>query len=166
MFHIEDSELRVTLASDYLKGDAGQWWKYAKERIEPTWKAFVVAFQDKYLSPTARERLRQEFQDLKQLNMSVAEFEVVFSSLSQFAPELVVTEKRRCIEFEKKLRTKILFKVARNMIWNYDRLVEVAVHVEITMEAEEERLRNSRSRGQGSQGDYRPNTKSRNTFSS
>ncbi|XP_028062974.1 uncharacterized protein LOC114266285 [Camellia sinensis] len=166
MLHIKDNELRVTLTSYYLKGDAGQWWKYAKGRVEPTWEAFVVAFQDKYLPPIARERLRQEFQDLKQLNMSVAEFEVAFSSLSQFAPELMATEDRRCIEFEKKLRTKILFKVAGYMIRNYDHLVEVVAHIETTVEAEEERLRGSRSRGQGSKGDYRPNKKSRNTFSS
>ncbi|XP_028082967.1 uncharacterized protein LOC114284259 [Camellia sinensis] len=118
MLHIEDSELRVTLASYYLKGEAGQWWKYAKDGIEPTWEAFVVAFKDKYLPPTTRERLRQEFQDLKQLNMSVAKFETAFSSLSQFTPEL-----------------------------NCDRLVEVAAHVEITMEAEAERLQNLRSKG-------------------
>ncbi|XP_028062686.1 uncharacterized protein LOC114266002 [Camellia sinensis] len=105
MPHIENSVLRVTLTSYYLKGDAGQWLKYAKRRIESTWEAFVVAFQDKYLPPTARERLWQEFKDLKQLNMSVAEFEAAFSSLSRFAPELVVTEERRCIEFEQRLRT-------------------------------------------------------------
>ncbi|XP_028060573.1 uncharacterized protein LOC114264169 [Camellia sinensis] len=116
MLHIDDGELRVTLASYYLKGDAGQWWKYAKGRIAPTWEAFVTAFQDKYLPPTAQERLRQEFKDLKQLNMSVAEFEAAFSSLSRFAPELVATEERRCFEFEQRLRTKILFKVTGNMI--------------------------------------------------
>ncbi|XP_028105410.1 uncharacterized protein LOC114304453 [Camellia sinensis] len=166
MLHIKNSELRVTLASYYLKRNASQWWKYAKGRIEPTWEAFVVAFQDKYLPPTARERLGQEFEDLKQGNMSVAEFKAAFYSLSQFAPELVATEERRCIEFEKKLRTKILFKVAENMIRNYDRLVEAATYVEIIVEAKEERIRGSRSRGQGSQGDYRPNKKSRNMFSS
>ncbi|XP_028101540.1 uncharacterized protein LOC114300851 [Camellia sinensis] len=125
MLHIEDSELRMTLASYHLKGDAGQWWKYAKGRIAPTWEAFVVAFQDKYLPPTRRKN-----------------------------------------EFEQRLRTKILFKVAGNMIREYDRLVEVAAHVEIIVEAEEERLQNLRSRGQGSQGDFWPNKKSKSTFSS
>ncbi|XP_028125090.1 uncharacterized protein LOC114322026 [Camellia sinensis] len=164
MLHIEDGELRVTLASYYLKGDAGQWWKYAKGRIEPAREAFVAAFQDKCQPPTARERLRLEFKDLKQLNTSVVEFEAAFSSFSRLAPELVATEERRCFEFEQRLRTKILVKVAGNMIWNYDRLVKAAAHVEIIMEAKEERLRNSRSRGQGSQGDFRPNKKSRSTF--
>ena len=71
--------------------------------------------------------------------MSVAEFEAAFSSLSRFAPELVAMKEHRCIKFEKKLRTKISFKVAGNMIRNYDRLVEAAAHVEITVKAEEER---------------------------
>ena len=79
--------------------------------MEPTWEAFAVAFQDKYIPSIARERLRQEFKDLKQLDMPVAEFEAGFSSLSRFAPELVATEERCCIEFEKKLKTKIMFKL-------------------------------------------------------
>ena len=79
--------------------------------------------------------------------MSVAEFEAAFSSLSWFAPELVATEERCCFEFEQRLRTKILFKFSENIIREYDRLVEAAAHVEITLEAEEERLRNLRSRG-------------------
>ncbi|XP_028126190.1 uncharacterized protein LOC114322923 [Camellia sinensis] len=68
-------------------------------------------------------------------------------------------EECRCIEFEKRLRTKILFKVARNMIQNYDCLVEAATHVEIIEQVEEERIRGSTSRGHKSQGDYRPNKK-------
>ena len=123
--------------------------------MEPTWEALAVAFQDKYIPLTARERLRQEFKDLKQLDMPVAEFEAVFSSLSRFAPELVATEECRCVEFEKKLKIKIMFKLVRNMIREYDRLMETATHVEISIQAEEERLRSSRSRVQESQGDYR-----------
>ncbi|XP_028064370.1 uncharacterized protein LOC114267530 [Camellia sinensis] len=126
----------------------------------------MVVFQDKYLPPTARERLRQEFQDLKQLNLSVAEFEAALTSLSQFTPELVATQEHHWIEYEKRLRTKILFKVARNMIQNYDCLVEAVAHIEITMQAEQERLQGSRSRGQEPQGDFRPSKKNRGTFSS
>ncbi|KAF5933358.1 hypothetical protein HYC85_029529 [Camellia sinensis] len=123
MLHIDDSQLRVTLVSYYLKGDTGQWWK---------------------------KRLRQEFKDLKQLNMTMAEFEAVFSSLSRFAPELVAMEERRCIEFEKKLKAKIFFKIVGNMIRNYDRLVESTTYIEISIQVEEERLRSSRPRGQES----------------
>ncbi|XP_028087309.1 uncharacterized protein LOC114288014 [Camellia sinensis] len=166
MLHINDSELRVTLASYYLKGDASQWWKYAKGRVGPIGETFVITFQDKYLPPTVRERLRQEFQNLKQRNLYVAEFEAAFTSLSWFAPELVATEERCCIEFEKRLRTKILFKVSRNMIWNYDCLVEAVTHVEIIVQVDEERLRGLRSKGQKSQGDFRLSKKHRSTTSS
>ncbi|XP_028059575.1 uncharacterized protein LOC114263269 [Camellia sinensis] len=96
--------------------------------------------------------------------MSVAEFEAAFSSLSRFAPELVATEERRCIEFEKKLRTKILFKVAGNMIQKYAHLVEATAHVETTVQVEKERLRGSRSRGQEPQVDFRQNKKSMGNF--
>ena len=118
--------------------------------MESTWEAFAVAFKDKYIPPTARERLRQEFKDLKQLDMPVAEFKAVFSSLSRFALELVTTEEHRCIEFEKKLKTKIMFKLAGNMIREYGRLMEMATHIEIFIQAEEERLQSSRCRGQES----------------
>ena len=124
----------------------------------------MVTFQDSYLPPTNRERLRQEFQDLKQLNLSVAEFEAVFSSLSRFALELVATEERCCIEFEKKLKTKIMFKLVGNMIREYDPLVETTTHEEISIQAEEKSFQSSRSRGQESQGDYRQNKKSRVPF--
>lgn len=96
----------------------------------------------------------------------MAKFEAAFTSLSQFAPELVAKEERCCIEFEKRLRTKILFKVVGNMIWNYDRLVEAAAHIEITMQAKKERLWGSRSRGQKSQGFFRPSKKHRGFASS
>ncbi|XP_028082364.1 uncharacterized protein LOC114283685 [Camellia sinensis] len=56
---IRESELWVALASYQLKGDAGQWWKYAKGRIEHAWEAFSHAFQEKYLPPTIRKILRR-----------------------------------------------------------------------------------------------------------
>ena len=58
MLGIEDEVLKVTLASFQLKGDAGQWWKFVKGRLDGTWEAFVNAFQEKFLSPAVREKLR------------------------------------------------------------------------------------------------------------
>ena len=59
MLGIEDDQLRVTLASFQLKGDAGQWWKYEKGRVGGAWEAFVNTFQEKFLSLAAREKLRE-----------------------------------------------------------------------------------------------------------
>ena len=65
MLGIEDEGLKVTLASFQLKGDAGQWWKFIKARVGGTWEAFVNAFQERYLSPAVREKLRDQFCQLK-----------------------------------------------------------------------------------------------------
>lgn len=80
MLDIEDGGLRVTLASFQLKGDAGQWWKYAPRFIGGTWEAFVDTFQDKFLPPTIRKKLRDQFSKLVRLNTLVAEFEATFTS--------------------------------------------------------------------------------------
>ncbi|XP_028108053.1 uncharacterized protein LOC114306930 [Camellia sinensis] len=138
---IRDGELRVALASYQLKGDISQWWKYGKGQIEHTWEVFTYAFQKKYLPPTVRECLRREFEELEQSDSTVVEFEATFTSLSRFAPDLVATEERRCLEFEKRLRLGILIKVMGNMIQDYDRLVESVAHVEIMLEGEETKRR-------------------------
>ena len=61
MLGIEDRALKVTLASFQLKGDADQWWKYEKGSVGGAWEAFVNAFQVKFLSLAAREKLREQF---------------------------------------------------------------------------------------------------------
>lgn len=45
----------------------------------------------------------------------MAKFEAAFTSLSRFAPELVASEERRCIEFERKLRHGLKMRVGGSM---------------------------------------------------
>lgn len=144
MLSVEDRGLRMTPASFQLKGDADQWWKYARGRIGGTWDAFVNAFQDKYLPATVKEKLRNQFSHLKQLNTPVAEFETTFTSLSTFALEFVAIEERWCLEFEKRLRTDLMFRVAGSMIRDYGCLMEAVAHLETIIHADEERMRSSR----------------------
>lgn len=59
VFHIIDDELRFTLRAFQLKGDVGQWWKYAKDCIVHKWEAFTYTFQEKYLPSITRERMRK-----------------------------------------------------------------------------------------------------------
>ncbi|XP_028108692.1 uncharacterized protein LOC114307495 [Camellia sinensis] len=162
---IRENELRMALAAYQLKEETGQWWKSIKNRVERTWEAFVQAFQDKFLPPTARERLRKQF-ELLQLDTPMAEFEAKFASLSRFAPELVAMEERRCLEFEKRLSSKILMKVVGNMIHDYDCLVEAEAHVEITVEAEEARQRLKRVGHSDARGDTSSSKRLRGSSSS
>ena len=76
----------------------------------------MEAFQEKYLSPAVREKLSDQFCQLLQLSSSVAEYEAAFTSLSRYAPELVASEERRCIEFEKRLRRGLKMRVGGSMI--------------------------------------------------
>ncbi|KAF5933080.1 hypothetical protein HYC85_029251 [Camellia sinensis] len=154
MLGIEDGALKVTLASFQLKGDAGQWWKYEKARVGSTWEAFLNAFQERFLSAAAREKLRDQFSRLKQQGLSVAEFEATFTSLSRFAPGLVASEERRCYEFERKLRRGLKLRVGGSYIREYRHLVDAAAHMEIMMQEEEEKQRGSK-RSQDSQSDGR-----------
>ncbi|CAL5394237.1 unnamed protein product [Camellia sinensis] len=154
MLAIEDGALKVTLASFQLKGDAGQWWKYEKTRVGGTWEAFVNAFQERFLSAAAREKLRDQFSRLNQQGLSVAEFEATFTSLSRFAPELVASEERRCFEFERKLRRGLKLRIGGSYIREYRHLVDAAAHMEIMMQEEDEGQRGFK-RSQDGQGDGR-----------
>ncbi|KAF5934439.1 hypothetical protein HYC85_030610 [Camellia sinensis] len=130
MLRVEDEELRVSLATFQLKSDASYWWKYAKNNVGSTWVAFTEAFLAKYFPPSARERLRDQFLELRQDDTPVAQFEMRFASLLRFASELVATEERRCFEFERRLCFDIREKVAGSFWKDYYNLVEAAAHVE------------------------------------
>ena len=96
----------------------------------------------------------------------MVEFEATFTSLVRFTPELMATKEHRCLEFEKRLRPKIMLKVMGYMFRDYDRLVEVTTHVEIMLEAEESRLKHKRSGCMESRGDTRSSKESRSYSSS
>ncbi|XP_028103744.1 uncharacterized protein LOC114302865 [Camellia sinensis] len=130
MLRVEDEGLRVSLATFQLTGDANYWWKYVKGTVGATWVVFTKAFLAKYFPSSARERLREQFVELRQGVISLAQFEMRFTSLSRFAPELVATEEHRCYEFERQLRDDIQEKVVGSMWKNYFALVEAAAHVE------------------------------------
>ncbi|XP_028055148.1 uncharacterized protein LOC114259333 [Camellia sinensis] len=61
-------------------------------------------------------------------------------------PKLLATEKRRCIEFENRLRTRLLFMVDGSMIRDYDHFVESTAHLEMVIRADKESRRGSRQR--------------------
>ena len=60
------------------------------------WEFFVQEFRSKYVSDMYRETKWKLLLNMKQRNLSVAEYEKEFSHLSKDAPELVLTETFRC----------------------------------------------------------------------
>ena len=84
---------RVTCAVSLLQGSAYDWWKLVLRSLrllDPIpWEFFVQEFRAKYVSDMYRETKWKQFLNLKQRNLSVAEYEKEFSHLSKYAPESV-----------------------------------------------------------------------------
>ena len=72
-----------------------------------TWEFFVQEFRAKYVTEMYRDSKWKQFLNLKQRNLSVAEYEKEFSHLSKYAPELVLTEAFQCRQFEDGLHDSI-----------------------------------------------------------
>ena len=80
-----------------------------------------------------RETKRKQFLNLKQRNLSVAEYEKVLSHLSKYAPESILTETFRCRQFEDGLNESIKRYLALVTILqqvNFYQLVQAAMKVE------------------------------------
>ena len=95
---------RVSCAVSLWQSEAYDWWKLAlrSPRIPNpmTWEFFVEEFRAKYITKMYRESKWKQFLNLKQRNLSVAEYEKEFSNLNKYAPELVLTEAFRCRQFD------------------------------------------------------------------
>ena len=72
-----------------------------------TWEFFVQEFREKYVINMYRDSKWKQFLNLKQRNLSVAEYEKEFSHLSKYASELVLTEAFQCRQFEDGLHDSI-----------------------------------------------------------
>ena len=94
-----------------LQGAAYDWWKLVLRNpllLEPiSWDFFVQEFQTKYVTDDYKETKWKQSLNMKQGNLTVAEYEKEFSRLSKYAPELVLTETFRCRQFEDDLKESI-----------------------------------------------------------
>ena len=71
------------------------------------WDFFVQGFRAKYVTDMYKEVKWKQFLNLKQRNLSVAEYEKEFSHLRKYAPEVVLIEAFRCKQFENGLKESI-----------------------------------------------------------
>ncbi|KAL8098463.1 hypothetical protein AgCh_031283 [Apium graveolens] len=99
-------------------------------------KAFELAeVKDDKKAHYMQDQLEMKFLDLRQEDMSVAEYEVKFSELSRFVPEYVNTEAKKAKRFQHGLKPWIRCQVALLKIKNYASLVQKAMIVEGEREA-------------------------------
>ena len=102
---------RASCAVSLLQGEAYEWWKLVLKspRIPNpmTWEFFVQEFKAKYVIDMYRESKWKQFLNMKQRNLSMAEYEKEFNHLSKYAPQAVLTEAFWCRQFEDGLHDSI-----------------------------------------------------------
>ncbi|KAK8569341.1 hypothetical protein V6N12_007871 [Hibiscus sabdariffa] len=116
-----------------LQGDAYASWTTVTSSLEEgeiTWKFFQSAFRKKYLGTRYEDEKKREFMALVQGSMSVSDYEVQFVRLSQYAFELVPTERDRCDQFRYGLVKEVKTYVLAYDYTDFDVLVARAKDIE------------------------------------
>ena len=105
------SDQRVSCVVSLFQSERYDWWKLvlSSPRIQNpmTWEFFIQEFRGKYVTELYRESKWKQFLNLKQRNLSMAEYEKESSHLSKYALELVLLEAFRCRQFEDGLHDSI-----------------------------------------------------------
>ena len=120
-----------------LQGEAYDWWKLVLKspgiRNPMTWEFFIQEFMAKYVTDMCRESKCKQFLNMKQRNLSVAEYEKEFSHLNKYASKAILTEAFRCKQFEDGLHDSIkryLAPVTSLQQVNFYQLVQATMKVE------------------------------------
>ncbi|XP_027177965.1 uncharacterized protein LOC113777119 [Coffea eugenioides] len=129
-------ERKVTFATFQFEGAARSWWNLMRVHWETnhtprTWMNFTREFNAKFLPPLIQEKREDDFIRCKQGAMSVAEYEIQFTKLSRFAPELIATEQRRVRRFVQGLNVELQESLAAVRIDTFTDAVERAQRVEV-----------------------------------
>ncbi|WOG92166.1 hypothetical protein DCAR_0311426 [Daucus carota subsp. sativus] len=128
-----EEEKKTIFAAFMLKGEANYWWE-AKRVLEGSsiisWARFTELFLEKYFPKHLENQMELKFLELKQGNMSVAEYEAKFTELSRFVPYQVDTDEKKARRFQQGLKPWIQNRVAVLEITSYATLVHKACIVE------------------------------------
>ncbi|XP_028089287.1 uncharacterized protein LOC114289711 [Camellia sinensis] len=103
---------KVQLGTFALEDATRRWWMLIRDDNKGIdWTQFVELFYDKYFLQCARDRKVSEFEELKQGNMTVAEYEAKFTKLDRFAPYMVGIDYKKARKFESCLHNDIQERV-------------------------------------------------------
>ena len=145
-------EERYDYATSLLQGAAWSWWETVpNSQVYPpvlTYGDFVREFKNNYAPDIFKDEKRKEFLNLKQGNMSVAEYEIKFNQLSAYALNLIATEKDKCRQFEEGLKYGIRCKLTTTDLESYARLRAAATRAE-RLEKERQEFLPRVKRGRG-----------------
>ena len=95
-----------------------------------TWATFLMKFRKNFIPEVIKENREEEFMSLKQKSMTVAQYELQFTRLSKYAPEMVNTEVKRRRRFLQGLNVEIQDALVTARVRTYAKLVEMAQRLE------------------------------------
>ena len=95
-----------------------------------TWEFFLEKFRKQYVGRIYLSNMRREFDNLKQRQMSVTEYQREFTRLSKYAPEMLVTEEEKCCKFEDGLNDHIQAHVIGFFYDDFSKIVTCSQNVE------------------------------------
>ncbi|GFY97147.1 hypothetical protein Acr_11g0014530 [Actinidia rufa] len=122
---------KVEIGSYLLAGEASRWWNLKGVR-EPgmDWARFKVIFREKFVTRAVQNAKCSEFEHLKQLGTTIADYEGSFTNLAEYAPHLVATDEMRARRFEDGLRHEIKRVIRPLVLPTYTEVLDRAIIVE------------------------------------
>ena len=82
-----------------------------KDVEKRTWALFTKLFREKYLNEARLAAKVREFMDLKQGNMTVAEYAAKFKELARYAPKMIAFDDAMKMKFMHGLRLEVIKQV-------------------------------------------------------
>jgi len=127
---VTNDDQKLRLATHMHAEEAEYWWNGTTKRIEAsgdvvTWVRFKSEFLKKYFPEDLRNKKEAEFLNLKQGNVSVAEYAAKFEELLRFFPYINAEDAivSKCVKFENGLRPNIYQYICFHEIRDFHTLV-------------------------------------------
>jgi hypothetical protein len=159
---------KVLFAAHQLYGTATNWWEtYYNAHVNVdtiTWNEFKARFRTHYV-PRGTMKLKKEFTDLKQGDMTVNEYLNSFIQLSRYAPDDINTDEKKHDMFLNGLNDDIQFQLLNTDYAGFQHMVDKVIVIEnkIKEMEKDDRRKVSFSR-QSSGSNVRPRLSQPNLF--
>ncbi|KAM1160982.1 hypothetical protein ACFX2I_000134 [Malus domestica] len=126
-------ELQVNVASHVFEGEADLWWGTIRAQYnleEMNFDDFEQLFLNRYFPDAMKHTKIQEFLDLKQENMTVAEYVAKFAELSKYSDDIANDKKTKAIKFRQGLRDSVRRHIVGQGRKTYHEIMEAAYELE------------------------------------
>ncbi|XP_075479383.1 uncharacterized protein LOC142520264 [Primulina tabacum] len=132
------SERQLRLAVHQLKDHAKMWWSTTlmtldAHRIVPSWDIFKLKFKESYCPPSFYSSKASEFHNLKQGDISVAEYADTFYAMLRYAPHVAESQVAVVESFIEGLNDHLHSFVFAGKPLNYLETVKIAKRVEVRL---------------------------------